>query len=274
MPTPFPGMDPYLERRGIWDQIHTNLIVAIQRLLTPKLRPKYHVAIEQRTYLAVLPPGDQLVGIPDALVVAGHESPVAAAFAEASAVATPEVGELPQAEAVRERYLEVRALDTQEVVTVIELLSPTNKQTREGRAQYEAKRTQVLASRTHLVEIDLLRAGQPFAMKAPRSSDYRIVVSRSSQRPRADLYLFSVRQPIPTFPIPLRPGEDEPALPLNELLHRVYDEGGYDLVIDYRRPAEPALAEADAAWARAILTTATSVNSEQCGTGAHTPHIK
>jgi hypothetical protein len=258
MPTPFPGMDPYLERRGIWEQVHSDLIVDIRRYLMPLLRPKYHVAIEQRTYLALLPPADQLVGIPDALVIAPERVGAGIVLAGMAALSTPEVGELPQPEEVRERYLEVRALDTHEVVTVIELLSPTNKQTRAGREQYETKRTQVLSSRTHLVEIDLLRAGQPFAMKAPRPSDYRIVVSRRQQRPRADLYLFSVRQPIPTFPIPLRPDEEEPALPLNDLVHRVYDEGGYDLVIDYRRPPDPPLTEADEAWARGVLAEAAS----------------
>jgi hypothetical protein len=251
-------MDPYLERRGIWEQVHTALIVAMQRFLTPKLRPKYHVAIKQRTYLALLPPDDQLVGIPDALVIAPERVGAGVTLAGVAALSTPEVGELPQPEEVRERYLEVRALDTHEVVTVIELLSPTNKQTRAGREQYETKRAQVLSSRTHLVEIDLLRVGQPFAMRAPRPSDYRIVVSRRQQPPRADLYLFSVRQPIPTFPIPLRPGEEEPALPLNDLLHRVYDEGGYDLIIDYGRPPDPPLAEADEVWAREILAEAAS----------------
>ena len=59
MPTPFPGMDPYLERRGIWEQVHTDLIVSIRRFLTPLLRPRYHVGIEERTSLAVLPPNEQ-----------------------------------------------------------------------------------------------------------------------------------------------------------------------------------------------------------------------
>lgn len=58
-----------------------------------------------------------------------------------------------------------------------------------------------------------------------KRSDYRIAISRSWQRPRADLYLFSVRQPIPSFLVPLRPGEQEPVLPLNRILHDLYDLG-------------------------------------------------
>lgn len=251
MPTPFPGMDPYLEQRGVWNQVHSDLIVDIRRFLTPRLRPKYHVGIEQRTYLALLPPGEDLVGIPDALVVASGAGMTMIAPAQ-SAVA-PEIGILPQPEELRERYLEIRALETQQVVTVIELLSPGNKLSREGRAEYERKRLDVLSSRTNLVEIDLIRAGQPFPMQAPRQSDYRIVVSRSRQRPRADLYLFDLPQPIPDIPIPLQRGETEPVLPLNELLHRLYDEGGYDLIIDYSRPVEPSLRDANADWAHDLL---------------------
>jgi hypothetical protein len=242
MPTPFPGMDPYLEQRGVWEQVHTGLIVGIQRFLTPLLRPRYHVAIELRTYLSVLPPDDQLVGIPDA-----------PPSATAGVAATPEAGILPLPAEVRERFLEIRTVDTREVVTVIEILSPSNKLSQEGRAQYERKRLQVLASPTNLVEIDLLRTGAPFAMQAPRQTDYRIVVSRSAQRPRADLYLFNVRQPIPDFPIPLRPGESEPVLPLNKLLHTFYDEGGYDLVLDYSQPPDPPLSADDVEWVRDVV---------------------
>src|SRR5215471_13348790 len=257
MPTPFPGMDPYLERRGIWEQVHTDLIVSIRRFLTPLLRPRYHVGIEERTYLAVLPPEEQGAGIPDVLITSPqHDSgsaPTTSTLATPEAV-QPLVAELPLPEEVTERYLEIRTVPEQQVITVIEILSPSNKLAREGRVQYEGKRLKVLGSRTHLVEIDLLRTGQPFPMKAPGSNDYRIVISRSQHRPRADIYLFGVRDLIPAFPIPLRPGETEPTLPLNHTLHELYDQGGYDLIIDYRQPPQPPLSEGDTAWARQLVT--------------------
>ncbi|GAB4459978.1 MAG: DUF4058 family protein [Anaerolineae bacterium] len=256
MPTPFPGMDPYLERRGIWEQVHTDLIVSIRRFLTPLLRPHYHVGIEERTYLAVLPPDQQSTGMPDVLIATSQ--PTLNRFASPAAVAAPVdapvVVELPMPEEVKERYLEIRALPDQQVITVIEILSPTNKSTREGRQLYEEKRLKVLGSLTHLVEIDLLRGGQPFPMKAPRQSDYRLVVSRSGRRPYADVYLFNLSDPIPDLPIPLRYGEEEPLVPLNQILHEVYDQGGYDLVIDYQQPVEPSLAEADEEWVSQILS--------------------
>lgn len=256
MPTPFPGMDPYLERRGGWEQVHTSLIVDIQRFLTPLLRPRYHVGIEEGTYLTVLPPDDQSTGMPDVLIAASLSPIVAAApsVAVAAPVAVaPVVAQLPMPEEVKERYLEIRTVPDQQVITVIEILSPTNKTTHEGRELYEKKRLKVLGSLTHLVEIDLLRAGQPLPMKAPRQSDYRLIVSRSQRRPYADVYLFSVRDLIPDLPIPLRSGEEEPLVPLNRILHEVYDQGGYDLIINYQQQPEPPLSEPDAAWATQIL---------------------
>jgi hypothetical protein len=249
-------MDPWLERRGVWEQVHTDLIVSIRRFLTPLLRPRYHVGIEERTYLAILPPEEQSTGIPDVLIAGPKRESGGQAstkFQSSTARAEPMVAVLPVPEEVKERYLEIRSLPDQQVITVIEILSPSNKLPGEGREQYERKRFKVLGSRTNLVEIDLLRAGEPLPMKAPAASDYRVVVSRAAQRPRGDVYLFGVRDPIPTLPVPLRPGESEPELPLNQLLHEVYDLGGYDLVIDYRTPPQPPLPESDTVWAASLL---------------------
>jgi hypothetical protein len=247
-------MDPYLERRGLWEEVHAGLIVGIQHFLTPLLRPKYRVAIERRTYLALLPPSEQRTGKQDILVMVSRKSASPATLSTPAAVTVePLVGELPLPEEVLERYLEVRDVATQEVITVIEVLSPTNKITTEGRNQYEQKRLKVLSSLTNLVEIDLIRAGEPFAMTVARPGDYRIVVSRSQYRPRADIYPFGLREPIPNFPIPLRPGETEPVLPLNQILHTLYDEGAYDLAVDYSQPPEPPLPASEAEWAKQVV---------------------
>ncbi len=253
MPTPFPGMDPYLERPGLWEEVHAGLIVAIQQYLGALLHPRYRVAIERCTYLALLE-SDTFAGKPDAPVVAPPSSPLplpSPALQQSVAV----TAELPMPDEVVERFLEIRDPATGEVVTVIELLSPSNKLTSEGRLSYERKRLRILASATHLVEIDLLRAGPPLPMRLPPdagASDYRIVISPAPQRPQADVLLFSVRAPIPDVPIPLRPGEPEPLLPLNKLLHDLYDRAGYDLAIDYYRPPEPPLTPDDAAWSAAL----------------------
>jgi len=256
MPTPFPGMDPYLERSGLWPQIHAALAVEIQHFLTPLLRPRYHVSIEERTYLTVLPPDVEEVGIPDVLVVSSWDDFEEADTAVATHTATqPVAGELPMPEKVVERYLEVHDVVNREVVTVIEILSPTNKTVRKNRIQYEHKRFEVLSSLTHLIEIDLIRKGKPFSMKIKGKSDYRIVISRSQHRPSADIYLFGVRDQIPDFPIPIRDGEPEPVLPLNKMVHELYDLGGYDLVIDYQQPPVPPLSKENAQWAAQLLNS-------------------
>jgi len=255
MPTPFPGMGPYLERSGLWLQIQAALVVGIQHFLTPLLRPRYHVSIEERTYLTVLPPTGEEVGIPDVLVVSSWDDFEETDTAVATPTATkPVTGELPMPETVVERYLEVHDVVNRDVVTVIEILSPTNKTVRKNRIQYEHKRLEVLSSLTNLIEIDLIRKGKPFSMKINGKSDYRIVISRSQHRPSADIYLFGVRDKIPYFPMERRDGEPEPVLPLNKIVHDLYDLGGYDLVIDYQQPPEPRLSKEDAKWAAQLIS--------------------
>lgn len=256
MLSPFPGMNPYLEHPELWPEVHSRLIVAIADALAPKLRPKYRVAIEKRVYQTT---GEEslLVGIPD--VVVGRSASVSASQVIPSvAVALPPVKPvtvtIPMPEEVREGYLEVREVGTGEVVTAIEVLSPKNKRPGEGRKAYESKRQQVLGSSTHLIEIDLLRGGQPMPiLDAGIQTTYRILVSRSDRRPKAELYPFRLQDPIPPFQLPLRHGDTEPLVDLQALLHGVYDRAGFDLAIDYTREPVSPLSEADTVWAAALL---------------------
>ena len=179
MSTPFPGMDPYLERRGLWEGVHTRLLVALADAIAPRVRPRYRVDVEQRTYLAVMTP-DDLIGKPDVLILATREPDVAYRISRPPGPVTVEIAELPMPEEVVERYLEIRDLGSGDVVTVIELLSHSNKSSREGRAQYERKRLAVLASLTHLIEIDLLRAGDPMPMRVSATGAGRITASLSA----------------------------------------------------------------------------------------------
>jgi hypothetical protein len=156
---------------------------------------------------------------------------------------------------VKQRYLEIREVGTEAVITILELLSPVNKRNGEGRTTYETKRQKILDSTTHLVEIDLLRSHQPMAMQgATTPSDYRILVSRSEQRPKADLYGFSLQTSIPTIPIPLKPISETITLNLQEILQGVYDRGAYSIRIDYQQPIPaPALSPTNQAWVQQQL---------------------
>src|SRR5215813_3789114 len=144
MPTPFPGMDPYLERAEVWEEVHTRLIVAMADALGPQVRPKYRVGVEQRTYLAVLTPDEyELVGKPDVLVAAPRRQEQSVHATTTAAGIAPRVAQLPMPEEIIERHLAVRDVLTGEVITVIALLSLTNKLTRDGHRQYVRKRQQI-----------------------------------------------------------------------------------------------------------------------------------
>ena len=120
--------------------------------------------------------------------------------------------------------------------------------------EQEEKRLHVLGTRTHLVEIDLLRSGQPMKMWGDgKDSHYRLLISRAEHRPRANLYAFSVRDPIPPFPLPLRSGDEEPTVELGNLLHALYDRAGYDLAVDYTADPVPALEGEDDTWSDQFL---------------------
>ncbi len=253
MPSPFPGMDPWLEHPALWPDVHHGLIEALRRTLGPMLRPRYYVAVGIHAYI-ITPPLEPLqIRYPDVMVVDTSQggpltSPTVTARAE------PVMVNVPVPEEVEEGYLEVREVTSGKVITVIEILSPTNKQPGEGREAYEAKRLEIFRSWTHLVEVDLLRAWEPMPFWGNgRDSHYRILVRRGEQRGRADLYAFNVRDPIPSFPLPLQKGDVEPVIDLKPLLDELYDEASYDLRVNYTQPPVPPLSDADAQWAIQVL---------------------
>jgi hypothetical protein len=267
-------MDPYLEHPALWPDLHLSLIPALRETLAPVLRPRYYVAVEARVYVAE-PPEPGFVGVPDQTVIRGGTSGrspngarTAGSWQDAAAPSRQEetggggvlVVDVPVPEQVREAYLEVRDPQSHQVVTVVEILSPTNKRRGEGREAYLEKRMHVLNSRTNLVEIDLLRGGDrmpawPHGRPStdPIPGDYRVLVSRTNRRPQADLYPFTVRDPIPSFPLPLRPDDDEPRVDLQALLRELYDRAAYDLRLDYRAEPVPPLQEPDAGWVGDLL---------------------
>ncbi len=262
MASPFPGMDPYLEQAIFWSEFHSRLIVAIADALAPSLLPQYYVAVETRTYMDGTNE-DLLVGIPDAVVLSTPE-PSAPDKPETSGagVATtmrPQSVILPMPLEIKERYLEIREAGSDAVITVVEVLSPTNKRQGEGRRIYGAKRQTVLGSASHLVEIDLLRAYEPMAMRpvdtgSASTARYHILVSRSECRPRADLYQFTLREPIPEFPLPLKEAKEQVMVDLQPLVKGIYERSGYGIRVDYQAPVPPpALSTVDQAWVNEVL---------------------
>ncbi len=247
MLSPFPGMDPYLENPDLWSEVHSRLIVAISDALDDQLSDRYRIAIEKRVYQTT-PDQSLAIGIPDVAVI-GQSSPPDP-ISSTTVVAEPMTIELPMLEEIQERYLEVREVGSGQVVTIIEVLSPKNKRAGEGRQAYLSKRQCILASQTHLIEIDLLRGGEPLPMVDAITSLYRIIVSRSQSRPKAELYPFGLRQSLPTIAVPLLPGDKEPTLAMQSILELVYRRGRYHQAIDYQQTAPPPIPKSESEWVR------------------------
>lgn len=245
-------MDPYLEGPGLWPDVHNALIAAVRDSLGPILRPRYYVRLEERTYLEE-PDGLAFVGRPD-LTVTRRDAPPEVAPSLGSPGARASTVDVPVPDRIRETYLVVKGAEDHEVVTIFEILSPANKRPGKGRRVYKAKRMEILGTRTSLVEIDLVRAGEPMrVLGSEQRSDYRILVSRGDRRPRAELLTFGLRDRIPLFRLPLLREDAEPEVDLGSILHALYDRAAYDLSIDYRAEPIPPLADADRPWNEDLL---------------------
>jgi len=252
MPSPFPGMDPYLERPSRWHPFHVLLIGKLIEAVDAVLPEPYYVSPEARAVLAVT--GDALlVGIPDAAVLHPLRGDLIAGRSTGTLARGVDVL-VPQPETELQRYLEVREAGTEELVTVIEVLSPVNKDPGKGREQYLEKRSVVLGTLTNLIEVDLLRAGVRMPMSgAPEEFDYGLLISRRRTRPHAQLLHFSLREPIPTLPLPLRLPHEETEVDLPRAFTEAFDLGRYGNRINYHQPAIPPLSPDNELWAGALL---------------------
>ena len=152
-------------------------------------------------------------------------------------------------EAVPHVSIEIRDTRERQLVTAIEILSPTNKRG-EGRREYLAKRQRLLLSTAHLIEIDLLRMGERPPMQQPLPErPYFIFLSRAEDRPLTDVWPIALSDPLPTTPVPLLAGDADAALDLQAAFTAAYDLPGYDLIVDYTQPPDIPLSPEDAAWA-------------------------
>ena len=258
MPSPFPGMDPYLEQSAFWSSFHSRLIVAIADALAPQLRPHYYVEVETRTYTDTSN-GELFVGIPDAVVLAGaaqrkSEKTRLELTARTAERLQPQTVTLPMPIDIKERYLEVREVGSNVVITVLEVFSPTNKRRGKGRKLYEEKRQKILSSASHLIEIDLLQSDEPMPMQGiTQFAHYHVLVSRAEQRPQANLYAVTVRDLLPEFPLPLKSLDEAIMVNLQSIFSGVYDRASYDLPIDYTQPPPTKFSEVDQAWIDSLL---------------------
>jgi hypothetical protein len=248
--SPFPGMDPYLEAPSIWPDVHTRLMSIIAEQLTPLLVPKYLAELETQLVIDHLDDEPQVV-LADVSVTT---SDVAAGSASAVAAPAPVRVRVPLDVPTRLVSIHIRQRESARLVAVIELLSPVNKRRGKGREEYLEKRRSYLTSPVHLIEIDLLRSHprMPFDDPLP-PAHYLVMVCKAGERPHSSVWPISVRQPLPTIPIPLLPPDPPVPLDLGQALRTAYERARYDLRVDYRKPPVPPLSPADAAWAAALI---------------------
>ena len=259
MSGPFPGMDPYLEASDFWRSLHQNLITFASATLNACLPSGFAAYSEERLYI-VQPPHPI---IPDITVL---RRPPDRQAPDSGGVAVAEQADLPGVltvfpETIREPFIEIRTgKDPKQVITVIEVLSPSNKAaSSEGRAEYQQKQREVLHSGSHLLEIDLLRLGA-HTVAVPRGPlleygtwDYLICLHRSYRRYTYEYWMNNVREQLPRVFVPLTEGEPDVVLDLQAAFGSAYDAGPYRRDVDYRQDPPTPLTPEDAAWADALL---------------------
>jgi hypothetical protein len=256
MPSPFPGIDPFLEAQGRWPGFHTALMTHCSEVLNRDLPDSYVAQIDERISLVSYddPASDR---IPDVLVMRSEEIGPAEGPASSQAIGVLEPATMRlvkrQVE-VRESWVEIYHLPEMELVTVLEILSPSNK-SGTGRADYLAKRDAMIDRPVNLVEIDLLSSGRRLPMQPHLLAGvYYAIIARPEHRPDAQVYSWTLRDRLPRLPIPLLLPDPDVMLDLAETYQMAYDRGGYRRIMRYGGPLPASLpvSPEDRTWAESL----------------------
>ena len=255
MRSPFPGMDPYLEQ--YWRDVHHRFLTYASDELQPHLPDDLRARLEERVY--VEPEfGDGRGVYPDVRVVERPGRSVQAAVPVDVEVAEPLVIDA-ESEPATEGFIEIIDVGSgHRIVTVIELLSDSNKFAGDGQVQYLKKQREYLNAHVSLVEIDLLRSGRRVVAvpwgRIPSShrTTYQICVTRGQKPRRHEVYRAPLRDRLPTIRVPLRETDRDVPLNLQSLIDGCYHNGRYD-DIDYGADPHPALPPEDTGWAHELL---------------------
>ncbi len=253
---PFPGMNPFFEQR--WRGAHTALIMYLRDALQERLPPDL-VAEPEEASVTLGTGQSPVTYLPDVQVRELWK------LKEPSATqAPPKPPEMHATEPIRvfldeetERWLEIRD-DKGRLITVIELLSPSNKVESTGRDDYLRKRRDFISGGASLVEINLVRKGAWVFAQAVRNelqhagACYAVCVFRAARPREQEVYPIGLRQRLPSIRVPLRPTDADVVADLQPLVNQCHERGRYHF-LDYRLAPEPPLAPEDAAWANQLL---------------------
>ena len=275
MPSVFPGMDPYLEAPWIWPDFHNSLADSIRSILNEKLPKPYFAQLEARSELGIRSP--KRIVAPDVSVVRDEGQSAWPATDQTSVAVADQTG-VAVSSALRVEFNEetitltsisIRDTRTQNsIVTLIEILSPSNKRSGQDREHYVQRMREILNDTvTSLIEIDLLRIGQRTWERSDiinahldeleKPTDYLVTTSRSWSRSGADIYPISLTESLPVIAVPLLASESDVALNLQAAFQRTYDGGPYRRgAVDYKRPPFPSLNDSQEQWRIVLMTGA------------------
>jgi hypothetical protein len=255
--SPFPGMDPYIEGCGLWEDFHSHLIEKIGEKLADAAPERYLVRTGERSYIVLVESeGKKSYSfLPDVSVSVrrGRKRTTkkrGTALAEPNGEAEPMTLRPFIQEEHREAFIEIYdANPSQRLVTSIEVLSPSNKRPgTEGWELYQRKRQSILLGDVSLVEFDLLRGGQRMPMLDPwPECPYTLLVARAKTQ-LCRVWRAHCLRPLPPIPVPLAKPDHDIPLDVQPMIDEIYQRFRYQRSIDYAKPLSPPLDDAESAW--------------------------
>ena len=256
MPSPFPGMDPYIETPELWSDFHNDLASEMRAQLNRLIQPRYFARLTPYVTYEVIEVGEVHGVRPDVgvwqLQALPGESHAGTAIITPAPVESLVALEIP----LRLHRVEIRTTASQQLVTVIEILSPVNKRpSHAAYLAYQRKRRHILRSEVHLLEIDLLRGGErpPLERSVP-SAAYYVILSRANRRPTVEVWPLQLTDRLPVLPVPLLELDLDVPLDLGAAVTSVYERGAYASQIDYRQPPPPpSFTKPETDWLDALL---------------------
>lgn len=242
MPSPFPGMDPYLEDPAFWPDFHHSFIAYWCDALNDQLPDQYEARINVRARLVELPEEPPKEVTPDVEI------------ATTDSVVEPVAVPLILVAETEDSYIQLLHRPERSLVAVLELLSPSNK-TNPDRADYLLKRNALLRQQhVHLIELDLLLGGQRLPMGGPLpQGDFYALVSRAGERTHSEVYAWTLQQRLSAIRQPLKEPDPDLVFDLGAVLVTAYERGRYARALRYAAPPPVALNEANRGWAEAAV---------------------
>jgi hypothetical protein len=255
MNSPFPGMDPYFEDPAFWEDFHLRFLTQLADALLGVIPANYDAHINERVRLVSAELGASGTRLPDVSVdwKPASESIGGPPSGAGAAVLEPVTIPMTEFEEHRDVWIEIVHLPDRNLVTTIEVLSPTNK-TGNDAVEYQHKRIELYARRVNLVEIDLLLGGKrvPLAKPLP-PGDYYALVTRETRRPLVEVYTWALADRLPEIPVPLKSPDPDVRLDLQDALNSVYERGHFARRLRYSLPPPGPVSPPQEGWIQQVM---------------------